>query len=374
MSQKEKERIAEPTPSERGGHRSRRAPNLGHLVRAITLTLVASGIVGCSSSEPPKIECPGDNPRAEPSVSPAGRIVWSSSANGPCIGIYSMTPDGADIRRLTKKIMGYPTGSPAWSPDGRRIAFTGECGEFQQDLCVMGADGGDLARVARGPLYYNAVSWSPDGAQLVFVRPTIIDGKSVEGDSSIRVIGVDGTGETTLIENGHEPVWSPDGTRIAFVSDREGLKAIFVVNPDGTGLMRLSDGPDDTSPSWSPDGSSVAFSSGRAGKPEFLSDYARRVQASGKDPLFTDGQRPIDPAKDIYMMEADGTDVLRLTEDPSDNIDPTWSPDGKRILFSSVRSGDYELYVMNTDGTGTTRLTNIPHSDVDPSWAPGASP
>ncbi len=149
------------------------------------------------------------------------------------------------------------------------------------------------------------------------------------------------------------------------MSDEGGSNRIYLVNPDGTDVFRVTDGPDDSSPAWSPDGSRVAFASGRAGKAGFLPDSARR----NPDLVPPTNVRPAHPANDIYVMKADGTDVTRLTADPSDNIDPTWSPDGDRIAFSSVRDGDYELYVMNADGTGVSRLTHLEQGpDARPSW------
>ena len=283
-----------------------------------------------------------------------------------------MKPDGTDIRRLTRPIHAYFPVGPKWSPDGKRIAFIGECVEPRLDLCLMNADGSGVRTVAT-LVAYAPPTWSPDGIHLAFTRPAIANGVAVEGDVAIWTISADGTGEATLVENAERRTWSPDGSRIAFVSGRDGTTRIYVVNLDGTGLTRISDGPLDGSPAWSPDGRRIAFSSGRAGKPEFLSDYAREVQASGRDPIYADPGRPVRPAEDIYTMQADGTGVARLTEDPSDNGDPAWSPDGSRIVFSSVRDGDYDLYVMNTDGTDVSRLTDIPQSDADPSWTATAS-
>jgi Tol biopolymer transport system component len=215
-----------------------------------------------------------------------------------------MDPDGTNTRRLTKPIEALPPVGPRWSPDGRRIAFVGECGgglEFH--LCIMNSDGTGITSVAT-QVAFVPPAWSPDGTRLAFTRPAIADGQAVEGPVSIWIIGADGTGEVTLVEDAERPAWSPDGERIAFVSGREGTTKIYLVNVDGNGLQRISDGPFDGSPAWSPDGNHIALTSGRAGKPEYLSDYARGVQASGRDPIYTDPQRPIHPAKDISVMQA----------------------------------------------------------------------
>lgn len=337
--------------------------------RNLTLALslaVCAALVGCNGGPQPKIRCPGDGVATPTAPSPEGRIVWASEGGaGPCIAIYTMYPDGTGIRRLTPPALYLPS-APSWSPDARLIAFMGQCDtEERADLCVMDSNGGGRRTVTKGPVVtYNAATWSPDGTRLAFGRTTTAPGSATSPSVSIQVVAIDGSAETTIVSDGEEPAWSPDGRRIAFVSGREGTNKIYVTNVDGTGTLRLSDGPHDSSPAWSPDGRRIVYASGRAGKPEFLPDNVRR------NPQFVPptNLRPARPANDIYVMDANGSAVVRLTNDPSDNVTPTWSPDGRRIAFSSVRDGNYELYAMNADGTGVKRLTNLEGSDVSPSW------
>jgi TolB protein len=149
------------------------------------------------------------------------------------------------------------------------------------------------------------------------------------------------------------PAWSPDGSRIAFVSNRDGDVEIYVMKADGSDQIRLTDSPDfDGDPAWSPDGERIAFTSLRDGNGE------------------------------IYVMNADGTNPVRLTNNEAHDWGPAWSPDGSRIAFVSERDGDAEVYVMNADGTEQTNLTNFPariddekHPDLaanekDPAWSP----
>jgi TolB protein len=160
----------------------------------------------------------------------------------------------------------------------------------------------------------------------------------------IYVMNADGTSQTRLTNNTDldaEPIWSPDGTKIAFRSDRDNHNyQIYVMNPDGSEQTNISNNPAaDIHPDWSPDGTKIAFGSDRAGSYQ------------------------------IYVMNADGSEQTRLTN-PAFGYQPSWSPDGTKIAFSSSRDGNSEIYVMNADGTSQTRLTNNAAIDEQPSWSP----
>lgn len=132
--------------------------------------------------------------------------------------------------------------------------------------------------------------------------------------------------------------------KIAFVSGQDGNCEIYLVDPDGTGLTRLTSNPArEVSPAWSPDGTKIAFSTNRDGNEE------------------------------IYVMNADGSGQQNLTQHPADDFTPAWSPDG-RIAFTSTRDGNREVYVMNADGGGLANLTqNAASDDSDPAWSPDGS-
>jgi Tol biopolymer transport system component len=176
----------------------------------------------------------------------------------------------------------------------------------------------------------------------------------------IYVVNPDGTGLTRITNNpglgDFDPAWSPDGTKIAFASFRDEPRnlcdftcntEIYVVNADGSGQTRLTNTPSrDEAPTWSPDGTKIAFQTGRNGQWE------------------------------IYSMNADGSNPTRLTDNSAfmdEDYDPAWSPDGTRIAFSHTyrNGGELDLYLMNPDGTGRVNLTpSFHYNDCCASWAP----
>jgi Tol biopolymer transport system component len=177
--------------------------------------------------------------------------------------------------------------------------------------------------------------------------------------------------------------------KIAFASDRDGNFEIYIMNPDGGGLFRVTNNPaEDTHPTWSPDGTKLAFVSNRDGNKEI---YVVNADGSGTTRLTNNTAEDFEPAwspstatpkiafvshrdgnDEIYLMNADGTNQTNLTQNGADDDDPAWSPSGTQLAFASNRDGDkFEIYSMNADGTGQTRLTNNAFNDLAPTWSPG---
>ena len=302
-------------------------------------------------------------------VEAQGQIAFVSSRDGhvrdnipgindlPALEIYAMDADGGNQRRLTNN----PASdhSPAWSPDGKHIAFVSERdghvngrGWPTFEVYVMAADGSNPQNITNDPDDDRHPSWSPDGKRIVFSSERDNDR---DHNIEIYVMNADGSKPERLTNNLTEdeyPSWSPDGERIVFSARREGhvenklgiTHEIYVMDADGGNEQRLTENRNnDWAPVWSPDGKRIAFESDRKGDAVNF---------------------------DIYVMDADGGNLQKLTNNRAWNGAPSWSPSSERIAFWSNRDDQFnaDIYVMDADGGNLQKLTNNPHSDASPAW------
>ncbi len=218
-----------------------------------------------------------------------------------------------------------------------------------------------------------------------------------DGNFDIYTMEADGSNVQRLTNNpasDSSPKWSPDGTKIAFARSSGSFSEIYVMNADGTNQTRTNNPVLDDSLDWSPDSTRIVFGSIH-GSPDFIGsisvmnadgsnvqrltnypgyDWSPKWSPDGTKIAFVRGDDYIDQGLNISVMNADGTNQTRFSGQPG--FDPRWSPDGTKIVFVSGDIFDYssrEIYVMNTDGSNVQRLTNNQTGDSNPAWSPDGS-
>lgn len=268
---------------------------------------------------------------------------------------------------------------------GQRISFVSDRAGGNRELWSMRADGSDLLRLTFDGMDVRKADWSPDGTQLAFPSDR-------DGDFDIWIMNADGFGLRQLTDDPDvesAPEWSPDGRRIAFGSERGGADSeIWVSNADGTGLRQLTDnGSDDDTPDWSVTGR-IAFENNSDGDYEIYTmnedggDVVQVTDNSTQDffPDWSpDGEQlafrgDADGDFDIYVVDADGSNLRQLTTDDSTEHRPAWSADGSFVVFDSDLRGNLDLYAAAVDGSVTHRLTDDPADDSAPAVQPAAAP
>lgn len=241
--------------------------------------------------------------------------------------------DGAGFHQLTSsKTINL---SPAWSPDGKKIAFTSYSAE-NPNLLMLNLKLGNISTLSAAKGLNTAPAWSPDGKKIAFTMTR-------DGNAEIYSLEVESGHFQRLTSHPaieSSPSWAPGGREIVFTSDRTGSPQIYVMDAEGANVRRLTyDGNYNDSPAWSPKGERIAFVS--------------RIE--GQFHIFT---------MDIY-----GENLQQITSGPGNNEDPCWAPDGFRLAFASNRNGGWDIYVVNWDGTQLRKLTHS-GKNIFPSWSP----
>lgn len=251
----------------------------------------------------------------------------------------------------------------------------------RSELCTVGPDGNETVRLTNIGAIDQAGVWSPDSGRIAFVSDR-------DGDQDVYVMNADGTGVRLLTTNQvHDaaPVWSSDD-RIAYITEMADQRVLVAVDPDGAHAVQLHATSDQLgAPAWSPDGNTIAFVSDADGDREI---YVLDVERQGDPVQLT--RNKIDDAGpawspdgavimfvrttghdgELAVMDSDGSEPTVLTDNNVDEGWPSWSPDGNRLVFASQLDGDYELYLMNPDASDWHQVTHNDLDDTGPVWSP----
>ena len=285
------------------------------------------------------------------------RIAFMSTRSERNSEIFVMNPDGKRVRRLTE----HPQydAVPAWSPDGQKITFMSFRDEHRiqaggiilGDIYVMNPDGANPINLTQSVERPDGVSsWSPDGKQIAFTSSEFFKW-DILFHSDIWVMDADG-GNPRNLTNHHasdlSPDWSPNGQQIAFYSDRN-WDWKFEVEEKNWEIFVMS-----------ADGTNLINLTNHLAK-----DSSPDWSPDGQQIAFTSSR---DENREVYVMNADGTNPINLTNHLASDGSPDWSPDGNQIAFQSNRDGNWEIYIMNADGANPINLTQHPAWDSSPSW------
>lgn len=299
---------------------------------------------------------------------------------------------------------------PVWSPDGKQVAFTmfngtsERAGAMNNDVYIVDADGNHLRNLGDQEVNIEAnPSWSPDGKRIVFSSNAFWynGGNGTSDFINLFVMDVDGSNVQTLTpepvsftgEIGR-PQWSPDGRFIAF----NGLSVYWMDAEPRRIRLNIGDSSG-FNPVWSPDGSRIAYltakedtmavmemvisSQGIAGLPHTIVQLAS--DDVGIEYFILDGDSKLawspngkwllvvvekEQKSDIYLIQVGSGESVNLTDHERSNYCPVWSPDSQQIAFLSERDGQTDIYLMNADGSGLRNLTNDDVPQQCPSWRP----
>lgn len=302
--------------------------------------------------------------------------------------------DDNTVEALTKNKT--RTIDPDWSPDGKAIIFASNLqGGELFDILTMDVETKKQTNLTQGGFGNNMQKprWAPKGDLRFLVESSGLpngDGWDVgvmdltkKPLAVLNVTNAEGKGRGQDIE----AVWSPDGTLVAFQSERDGTFDIFTASMDikrpGTKQQNITNhAGTDQRPRWSPEGSQILFESNRDGDWEIYTigidgKNLRQLTNNDKTDKNAEWSRSgivfesnRDGDFEIYRMDSDGNNQINLTKDPGSDSNPIWSPNGEKILFESRRDKNRELYVMDTDGSKVQNLTNNPAKDFFGRWNP----
>ena len=279
-------------------------------------------------------------------------VMTSDRAGGQSKEVYTMNWDGSDVDKISNHKSSAL--SPNWSPDGKKVVYSvfttfirkGASSTTNVSLYTYDTTTAKRTLTSYRPGINSGATFSPDGKSI------FLGMSNGTGAADIYRINLSGdvmkrltTGPAGAINV--EPSPNPEGTKIAFSSERGGRPMIYTMDSDGSNAKRLTwDGEYNSSPSWSPDGKKIAFA-GQSEKKHF----------------------------DIFVMNADGSNIVRVTTAKkangtwAHNEDPSFSPDSRYVVYTSNRTGKNQVYISTIDGSEERRVTNDSHNYYRPKWS-----
>lgn len=270
-----------------------------------------------------------------------GLIAFYSERDGNA-EIYTINADGSAETRLTDNhaldIV------PDLSPDGSQIVFVSDR-DGNDEIYRMNWDGSGVVRLTHTPAQESYPYWSADGTKIVFCSKRD-DGRTFE----VYLMNGDGTDQKRITTNSVSEEWaylSPDMQKIVYAVGPLPRYSLYVMNVDGSDPHQIfSSDKSAALPKWSRDGRTIACNHATL--------TAGRIVG------------------DVCLMNGDGSDLRQITQSAANAVseNPYWSPDGSRIVFQSNRTGNFQIYVMNADGSEQVRLTHHRGNDYWPSWGP----
>ncbi len=314
----------------------------------------------------------------------AGKIIFYASQDRrlfPKYGdLYIINADGTNLVKLTSFDDSYPYYS-VWSPDKTKILFTRYSSKYifdQSKIYIINSDGTGLTNILNTDSITRGATWSPDGSKIAFVS-------NKDGIDAIYIMSPDGTNITKFADIGSlidisTPEWSPDGTKIFFSKETLDEDGLFIVNTDGSGITKLLN--ISVEAHWSPDGTKIMYV--KADKNLKDSDIYL-IDANGENKInltnnsdyyystspswspdgtkivyiLNDINHPLDLKTELYVINADGTNKNKITNNKYIKNDPDWSPDNKYIIFCAVQDNSLSIYAIKPDGTDQTIITTL---------------
>jgi Tol biopolymer transport system component len=313
--------------------------------------------------------------------------------------VFSADAFGGPARQEVPSVPGGPVVSATWSPDGREIAFV-----RRDSLQALALADGAMRPIARLPDPHSC-AWSPDGKLLACVSGnsfsvTIGQWFGNNGPTTIMLIPAAGGAPTSLTDSSslnQSPVWSPDGSFLYYVSNRDGPRDVYALPMSGSGRapgapVRLTTGLGAQSIALTADGTRLAYSvySATANIWSLRIPEGPPVSAAGAVPVTSGNQNiegvrasrdgrwllydsDLSGSSDIYRIPLAGGDPERLTTHPGDEFRPDMSADGRLLAFHSWRTGSRDLFVMPLDGGPVEQLTATPAQEMYARWSPDGS-